>query len=237
MEDRSIQKKAPLPDEDNVQKERRNQHLCRLIKENGDEAAVTELILGNEKLIEFVIKRVTNSGCLETGNQKSFDEDDMKQVGRIALYDAAKGFDPGKNVKFSTYAYKIIKNSIGRYVGKSISKKEYLKISEDPPEDYEDEENEEGAIEARKWGLQEWVDISGNQAVLNVTIQKMINRLTDLSLREKIFIVFLYKLGPRSNKNTKETAEYFHLSVGHAKKMEKDILKKMNKKMDDGKIV
>ena len=43
-----------------------------------------------------------------TGIPDGFDENDLIQEGRLAMLTAAKAFDEGKGVKFSTFAYGIM---------------------------------------------------------------------------------------------------------------------------------
>lgn len=67
--------------------------LLRRAKE-GDTAAREKLIEGNLRLVLSVIQRFDKRGeC----------PDDLFQVGCIGLIKAISNFDPGKQVKFSTY--------------------------------------------------------------------------------------------------------------------------------------
>lgn len=51
-------------------------------------------------------------------------EDDLIQEGMIGLWKACQTFDSLREVKFSTYAVKVIKNSMGMYVRKEARSRE-----------------------------------------------------------------------------------------------------------------
>ena len=73
----------------------------------GDEQARTELIEGNLRLVLSVIQRFDKRGE---------SPDDLFQVGCIGLLKAIANFDPGKNVRFSTYGVPMIAGEIRRYL-------------------------------------------------------------------------------------------------------------------------
>ena len=73
----------------------------------GDAAAREKLIEGNLRLVLSVIQRFDKRGeC----------PDDLFQVGCIGLIKAISNFDPGKQVKFSTYGVPMIAGEVRRYL-------------------------------------------------------------------------------------------------------------------------
>ena len=71
----------------------------------GDAAAREKLIEGNLRLVLSVIQRFDKRGeC----------PDDLFQVGCIGLIKAISNFDPGKQVKFSTYGVPMIAGEVRR---------------------------------------------------------------------------------------------------------------------------
>jgi len=80
-----------------------NETLCRICKEAGAVAndALTVLLKRNEPMIG----RLANELAFKGYASRLFDYDDLMQVGRIAMIEAAKRYDPNKNNKFSTYAW------------------------------------------------------------------------------------------------------------------------------------
>lgn len=80
--------------------------LLRRAKE-GDSVARKKLIEGNLRLVLSVIQRFDKRGE---------NPDDLFQVGCIGLIKAISNFDPGKNVKFSTYGVPMIAGEVRRYL-------------------------------------------------------------------------------------------------------------------------
>ena len=73
----------------------------------GDQKARQMLIEGNLRLVLSVIQRFDKRGE---------NPDDLFQVGCIGLMKAINNFDPGKQVKFSTYGVPMIAGEIRRYL-------------------------------------------------------------------------------------------------------------------------
>ena len=74
---------------------------------NGDTQAREALIEGNLRLVLSVIQRFEKRGeC----------PDDLFQVGCIGLIKAISNFDPGKQVRFSTYGVPMIAGEVRRYL-------------------------------------------------------------------------------------------------------------------------
>jgi len=73
----------------------------------GDAAAREELIEGNLRLVLSVIQRFDKRGE---------SPDDLFQVGCIGLIKAIANFDPGKQVRFSTYGVPMIAGEVRRYL-------------------------------------------------------------------------------------------------------------------------
>ena len=73
----------------------------------GSEDALSEFIHCNEGLVARVVARF-NCKCLE--------HSDLMQEGLIGLLDAIHGFDTSRDIKFSTYAWRIIKQHVARAI-------------------------------------------------------------------------------------------------------------------------
>ena len=74
---------------------------------DGDETARQQLIEGNLRLVLSVIQRFDKRGE---------NPDDLFQVGCIGLMKAISNFDPGKQVRFSTYGVPMIAGEVRRYL-------------------------------------------------------------------------------------------------------------------------
>ncbi len=75
--------------------------------QSGDETARQQLIEGNLRLVLSVIQRFDKRGE---------SPDDLFQVGCIGLIKAISNFDPGKQVRFSTYGVPMIAGEVRRYL-------------------------------------------------------------------------------------------------------------------------
>ena len=79
----------------------RNKSLQLLMVED-TASAREQVILANQELVRYVIKSL---------GLNAFDED-LFQIGCVGLIKAVDSFDFEKNIKFSTYAAKVIRNEI-----------------------------------------------------------------------------------------------------------------------------
>ena len=93
---------AKLP----VLREKEKLELLQRIRA-GDKEARQEMINGNLRLVLSVVQKFTNRGE---------NLDDLFQVGCIGLIKAIDNFDPGQNVRFSTYGVPMIIGEIRRYL-------------------------------------------------------------------------------------------------------------------------
>ena len=83
--------------------------LIKKTKEN-DSEAYQKLLAMYHKMIHSIINEYT----LEYGDFR-ISKDDLYQEACIALYDACVGYEENKKIKFSTYAYVVIKRRILRF--------------------------------------------------------------------------------------------------------------------------
>lgn len=83
-----------------------NDELLKLTADGNTEAR-DKLIISNMGLVYSVVRRFSGRG---------YETEDLIQVGSIGLIRAAERFDPGYNVKFSTYAVPMIIGEIKRFL-------------------------------------------------------------------------------------------------------------------------
>lgn len=94
----------------------KNEEMVELLRriQEGDLNAREEMISGNLRLVLSVIQRFSGRGE---------NVDDLFQVGCIGLIKAIDNFDPGQNVRFSTYGVPMIFRSTKQYEKQSQPKK------------------------------------------------------------------------------------------------------------------
>ena len=86
--------------------ESRAQELWRRFKEDGDRGARDSLILSYSPLVKYV------AGRMSSGLPAHIEEADLISYGLLGLIGALERFDPGREIKFETYAIARIKGSI-----------------------------------------------------------------------------------------------------------------------------
>ena len=219
-------------------RDRHNRNLCILAQQN-DLHAQTELLLANEGLVMQLAKSLEIIHDLDINHYAGIELDDILQEGRFALLEAAKSYDVTSGTKFSTYASVVMKNAMNDLCRKGDSSFEkqlvnngfVLVFLDDNPVD------EDGIPECEKVSDSRVRDPAGDEAVLRVQIQKMYNRLAQLSVREQKILNYHYGLISKEYKSISETAAFFHLSEKHMQNIEENALGKLKDGMNDGKIL
>ena len=82
--------------------------LVRMIRDGQDEQEAFAELLQHFKAMIYKIIYMNN---LEKGDFR-IDENDLFQEGSLALYRAVKNYEEGRNVRFSSYAYMVIRSRI-----------------------------------------------------------------------------------------------------------------------------
>ncbi|MCR5002108.1 MAG: sigma-70 family RNA polymerase sigma factor [Lachnospiraceae bacterium] len=229
------------PKTGNDHPESRNRLLCRRIKDD-DEAAIEDIIRENENMIKAIVGKVFSNPFFEEGYFGDLDMEGLLQEGRLAIIRAAKKYDEGRGIYFSTFAHEVIENAVSDQVRKSakgyeahMTRKGVTRIFlDDDPVDDTDETD--GLSVSEKYGGDER-DPVGDRAVYNLKIEKLGNRVLDLSPRMQALIIHHYGILTDEFKTYKETADYFHLDQTYAKYMIRNALKELRNGMDDGKII
>jgi RNA polymerase sigma factor for flagellar operon FliA len=86
--------------------QRQARRLWRRFKEQGDQSARDQLIVTYAPLVKYV------AGRMSSALPSHVEESDLMSYGLIGLINAVERFDPGRAVKFETYAVARIKGSI-----------------------------------------------------------------------------------------------------------------------------
>lgn len=214
-------------------KNRRNIELCKLIKEN-DLAAETRLLMENEGLVAQAAITIKRKRKVKSSD--GIDEEDLMQEGRLALLRAAKTFDDTRLVKFSTYAFGVMKNAMRDLCDMHQSTFErHMEAGGLTQLFLNDESNEDVKYCPRGDIGNE--DPTGNLAVLHVMLEKMRNRLELLPVRQQRILMYHFGIGLMKANTLSETAAYFHLSEKYMRLIERNGLAEMRKMMNDGKVI
>lgn len=215
-----------------------NRTLCKLIKDN-DLLAENKLLMANDAMVTQLASSLMLQYNLDLNHWGGIDKEDVMQEGRIALLRAAVTFDDTSDVKFSTYAYTVVKNAIIDLCQKGISAFEARMVNSGMTqvfldEDYSDNEYD---VHISETISQNEFDSTGRLAVLHVMLEKMHNRLKTLPARQRVLLAYHYGLGTLECKTISETASYFHLTENFLRIIEKNALETLKDGMNDGKII
>lgn len=218
--------------------EKRNKELSYLVKQN-NLFAQTEILMLNEGLIVQLAKSLEVSHDLDINHYGGIELDDIIQEGRFALLEAAKSFDESLAVKFSTYAYKVVRNAMSDLCRKGDSSFERQLVDNGIVQIFLDDNSvdDDGIPISEKIQDGRIQDPVAEEAVLNVMIEKMRNRLELLPARERRLLMYRYGIESLQYKNISETASFFHLTEKYLKIIEMRTLDKLREGMNDGKIV
>ena len=219
-------------------KDLRNRKLCALARKNNLEAQ-TRLLCENEGLIMQLAKSKEVAHELDINHYGGIELDDILQEGRFAMLEAAKAYDIDGNVKFSSFAYTVMKNAMSDLCRKGDSSFERKLSDNGIVQVFLDDEpvDSDGipVCEKVQDGCEH--DPVGNLAVLHVMLEKMHNRLQLLSARERRVLAYHYGFQTLKMESIEETAAYFHLTENLIAALEKDALAKLRDGMNDGKII
>ena len=219
-------------------KERRNEDLCALIKENGYDSK-TRLLRENEGLIFMIAKNLEIMHEIDLNHYGGIELDDIIQEGRLAMLEAADRFDESSGTRFSTYAYTVMKNAMNDLCRKADSSFERQLADNGITHVFLDDHpvDEDGTPVCEMISDGRAHDPVGDKAVLNVMIMKMHNRLKSLPVREQKIISYHYGIDDVEFKTPGETAMYFHLSEKYLKIIEKKAFRELRAKLNDGEII
>lgn len=189
--------------------------LTRL--KEGDSSVRTVLIERNLRLVVYIARKFENTGV---------NIDDLSSIGTIGLIKAVNTFDPHKNIKLATYASKCIENEILMYLRRNHKIK--LEVSFDEPLNVD-------------WDGNELLlsDVLGTESDLIVkSIEKEIEKkllysaIERLNPREKRIMQLRFGLNGEYEKTQKEVAELMGISQSYISRLEKRIIKRLQREIN-----
>ncbi len=181
-----------------------------------DDSIKSILIERNLRLVVYIARKFENTGI---------SIEDLISIGSIGLIKAVNTFNPDRNIKLATYASKCIENEILMYLRRNSKLK--TEVSFDEPLNVDWDGNElllsdilgtDGDIIFKY--LEEEVD----KELLNQAIDK-------LTGREKKIVELRYGLKNGNEKTQKEVADILGISQSYISRLEKRIIKRLQKEM------
>ena len=186
--------------------------------ENGDESAREPLITHNLRLVVYIAKKFESP---------SANVEDLISIGTIGLIKAVKTFCPSRNIKLATYASRCIENEILMYLRKTAQQKNEISIDEPLNVDWDGNEllvadilgSDENIVNAR-------IEQESEQKQLMRAVNKLNKR--ELSIMELRF-----GLNGKQAHTQKQVADELGISQSYISRLEKKIIKRLKKDMEE----
>lgn len=190
----------------------------KMIKNISSPDARDVLIEHNLRLVAYIAKRFENTGA---------NIEELISIGTVGLMKAVSTFNSEKNIKLATYASRCIENEILMFIRKTSLQKREISIDEPLS-----------------------VDWDGNELLLSDVLgsdsdvvfkdmeedeeRKMVrSAVLDLSDRERIIVELRYGLGNGHELTQKEVADALGISQSYISRLEKKIMSRLKKKIEE----
>ncbi|MGO1469813.1 MAG: RNA polymerase sporulation sigma factor SigE [Tissierella sp.] len=181
-----------------------------------DESIKGILIERNLRLVVYIARKFDNT---------KINIEDLISIGTIGLIKAVNTYDPDKKIKLATYASKCIENEILMHLRKTNRIKNEISFDEPLNIDWDGNElllsdilGTEGDI------IYKYIEEEVDKNLLNQAIET-------LSVREKTIIRLRYGLSSGFEKTQKEVADLLGISQSYISRLEKRIMKRLQKEM------
>ena len=183
-----------------------------------DQQVKTSLIEHNLRLVVYIAKKFDNTGV---------GVEDLISIGTIGLIKAINSYNPDKNIKLATYASRCIENEILMYLRRNSKTKAEVSIDEPLNVDWDGNE----LLLSDILGTEE--DIIYKDLENEVERKMLSKAIEKLSERERIIVDLRYGLSSidGEEKTQKEVADMLGISQSYISRLEKKIIKRLNKEM------
>src|SRR5690554_2830665 len=182
----------------------------------GDRTVRGLLIERNLRLVVYIARKFEN-----TGNGI----EDLISIGTIGLIKAVNTFDPEKKIKLATYASRCIENEILMYLRRN--NKTRSEVSFDEPLNIDWDGNE--LLLSDVLGTES--DSAYKHLEEEVDKDLLMMAMSNLSGREKSIVELRFGLKDGVEKTQKEVADFLGISQSYISRLEKRIIRKLQKEM------
>lgn len=184
--------------------------------ESGDSAVRSVLIERNLRLVVYIARKFENTGV---------GIEDLVSIGTIGLIKAVNTFDPNKKIKLATYASRCIENEILMYLRRN--NKTRAEVSFDEPINIDWDGNElllSDVLGTDNDIIYKFIEEEVDKKLLNLALQK-------LTGRERRIMELRFGLADGTEKTQKEVADMLGISQSYISRLEKRILKRLQKEI------
>ncbi|WP_298842897.1 RNA polymerase sporulation sigma factor SigK [Clostridium sp.] len=187
--------------------------------EEGDLLAKGILVERNLRLVAHIVKKFSNSGN---------DVDDLISIGSVGLIKGIDTFDAGKGIRLASYVSRCIENEILMLIRNN--KKTKSNVSLQDPIGTDGDGNEISLIDILSSDEDPIIDIVERKIQLKQIYNKINIGLND---REKKVIQMRYGLVDGNPRTQREIALILGISRSYVSRIEKAVLKKLNKELNN----
>lgn len=184
----------------------------------GSEDAASLLIEHNLRLVVYIARRFENTGI---------HIEDLISIGTIGLVKAIHTFKPDKNIKLATYASRCIENEILMYLRKCSAQKTEVSIDEPLNTDWDGNE----LLLSDILGTDE--DIVSRDIENEAEREMLLAAVSELGEREQEIMQMRFGLCGKKERTQKEVAEAIGISQSYISRLEKKIIRKLRKKLEE----
>lgn len=189
-------------------------HLLERL-EAGERAVRGVLIERNLRLVVYIARKFENTGIAV---------EDLVSIGAIGLIKAVNTFDPTKRIKLATYASRCIENEILMFLRRNSKTKAEISFDEPLNTDWDGNELLLSDVLGTESDIIKHIEEEVDRALLTGALEK-------LSGREKRIMELRFGLTDGEEKTQKEVADEMGISQSYISRLEKRILKKLQREM------
>ena len=196
----------------------REKYYIDLMTKEGNKEAKEKLIEHNLRLVVYIAKKFDNT---------KVGAEDLISIGTIGLMKAINTFDATKSIKLATYASRCIENEILMYLRKNSKQK--FEVSIDEPLNVDWDGNE--LLLSDILGTDE--DIIYKDLETQADLKVLNQALKTLNGREKMIIELRFGLHSKDGEELtqKKVADLLGISQSYISRLEKKIMKRLNREM------
>lgn len=184
---------------------------------NGNEKIKDKLIVHNLRLVVYIAKRFETAGA---------NIEDLISIGTIGLIKAVNTFKPDKNIKLATYASRCIENEILMFLRKSSQLKNEISIDEPLNTDWDGNE----LLLCDVLGSDP--DIINRDIETELECNQLLKAVSNLNEREALIMELRFGLNGKKEHTQKEVADYLGISQSYISRLEKKIIKRLKKDLE-----
>ncbi len=199
-----------------LEQERESELVIRF-QEHNDLSAKSELVEHNLRLVMYIAKRFES---------QKLELPDLVSVGSIGLIKAVDSYKVDKNIKLATYASRCIENEILMYLRKVNKSINDLSLDDSLVNDDEGNNLTLGEIIPDDKLVYDEIELKDQKEYLLESITKLNNR-------EKKIMSMRYGLNGYDELTQKEVADTMNISQSYISRLEKKILNKLKKEMEN----